>query len=59
MAITIEVIEIGDFLGIILPHEVLERLRVDLDDTLYLTATPGGIGLARNVPDLAGKLENA
>ena len=35
MAITVEVIEIGDSLGIILPCEVLEKLRVDKGDTLF------------------------
>jgi hypothetical protein len=47
--------EIGDFLGIILPREALDKLRVDAGDTLYLTATPGGIHLSRTAPDLPEK----
>ena len=58
MAISIEVIEIGDSLGVVLSREVLERLRVDVGDTLYLTAKPGELLISRNAPDSAKKLED-
>ncbi len=53
----VEVIAFGDSLGIVLPREVQEKLGVDVGDTLYLTAAPGGVRLTRYTPDLAKKLE--
>lgn len=41
---------IGDFVGVILPDEILERLRVKRGDTLYAVETKNGIELTANNP---------
>ena len=42
----LKIIEIGDSLGIILPEEVLDRLKVNAGDHLDLTETAIGIALS-------------
>lgn len=42
---TLELIEIGDELGIILPDEVLAKLNVGLGDEIYLTEIDNGFTL--------------
>ena len=41
----IELLEIGDSLGLILPEEVLQRLKVGVGDTLYVTQAARGFNL--------------
>ena len=45
----LEITEIGDALGVILPREVVERLRVKDGDELYVFATTGGVELTTNL----------
>ena len=40
--IELKLTAIGDSVGVILPKEVLEKLRVEKGDTLFLTETPAG-----------------
>jgi hypothetical protein len=49
---TVQIIEIEDSLGFILPQDVLDRLGVKAEDTLYLTETPDGFELR---PDFTKK----
>jgi putative addiction module antidote len=37
--------QIGNSVGVILPKEVLARLKVEKGDTLYVTESPSGITL--------------
>ena len=37
--------QIGNSVGVILPKEVLARLKVEKGDVLYVTDTPGGVAL--------------
>ena len=48
MARELEVICVGDSLGIILPEDVLQRLGVEIGDTLSITEVYGGIHLSRS-----------
>ncbi len=48
--------QIGNSVGVILPKEVLARLRVEKGDTLHLTETPVGIALTPYEPDLEQQL---
>ena len=41
---------IGDSVGVILPDEILERLRVKRGDALYAVETKNGIELTANNP---------
>jgi putative addiction module antidote len=45
MITTVKIISIGNSAGIILPKELLEKLRVSKGDTLTVTEMPDGIGL--------------
>lgn len=48
---TLKLRKIGNSLGVILPAELLGRLRVGADDTLHVTETPNGITLTPYDPD--------
>lgn len=50
---------VGNSTGVILPKELLERLRVSKGDTLYVIETPDGVELVPYDPDLAAQLEVA
>jgi putative addiction module antidote len=41
----LKVTTIGNSVGVVLPREILERLRVQKGDTLYALETPNGIEL--------------
>lgn len=45
MANTLKITTVGNSVGVVLPREILERLRVQKGDTLYVTETPNGIEL--------------
>ena len=42
---TVKIIQVGDSAGIVLPKDVLARLRVDQGDVLELVETPTGVEL--------------
>ena len=50
---------IGNSAGVILPKELLARLRVDKGDELHALETPDGIRLTTYDPDLAAQMEVA
>jgi putative addiction module antidote len=41
----VKITTVGSSAGIVLPKEVLAKLRVEKGDSLYVTETPGGIQL--------------
>lgn len=41
----LKVTQIGNSVGVILPKELLARLKVEKGDTLYVTETPDGVAL--------------
>jgi putative addiction module antidote len=45
MTAKLKITTVGNSAGIVLPREILERLRVGKGDTLYATETPNGIEL--------------
>lgn len=45
MTAKLKITTVGNSSGIVLPKEILERLRVAKGDTLYATETPDGIEL--------------
>ncbi len=47
----LKLIKIGNSTGVILPKEVLARLRVELGDELFLTEGPNGVTLTAADPD--------
>jgi putative addiction module antidote len=57
MTIKTKIIAIGNSAGIILPKEVLSRLRVEKGDTISLTETPYGAHLTPYDDQFMRKLE--
>jgi putative addiction module antidote len=55
----LKVTTVGNSAGVILPKELLERLRVRKGDSLYATETPQGIELTPYNPDFAAQMEIA
>lgn len=54
---TLKVTQVGNSLGVILPKEVIARLKVDKGDVLYLTDTPDGVTLTPYDPSFEDQLE--
>ena len=50
---------IGNSAGVILPKELLARLRVDKGDELYAVETPDGVRLTTYDPVFAAQMEVA
>ncbi|MBS0589428.1 MAG: AbrB/MazE/SpoVT family DNA-binding domain-containing protein [Proteobacteria bacterium] len=55
----LKITTIGNSAGVILPRELLAKLRVDKGDSLYVTELPDGIKLMPFDPDFAAKMEVA
>lgn len=45
MQSTLRITQIGNSLGVVLPKEILAKLRVEKGDTLFVTETPEGVTL--------------
>ena len=59
MNATLKVTKIGNSAGVILPKEVLARLRVGPGDQLYLTEAPDGVRLTATDPEFQKQMEAA
>jgi putative addiction module antidote len=60
MNMPLKLSKVGNSTGIILPKELLARLRVEVGDTLYATETPdGGVRLTASNPDFEAKMAAA
>ncbi|MQP76500.1 AbrB/MazE/SpoVT family DNA-binding domain-containing protein [Stenotrophomonas sp. MYb238] len=55
----LKITSIGNSSGIILPKELLARLRLEKGDELYALETPDGIRLTAFDPELAAQMEVA
>ena len=55
----LKITKIGNSAGIVLPKDVLARLRVGPGDQLYLSEAPDGVRLSAVDPDFAAKMEAA
>ena len=55
----LKITAIGNSSGVILPKELLARLRVQKGDELYALETPDGIRLTTYDPELAAQMEVA
>jgi putative addiction module antidote len=56
---TLKLTTIGNSTGVVLPKELLQHLRVDRGDTLYVIETARGIELTPYDPDFATQMEVA
>ena len=50
---------VGNSTGIVLPKELLQRLRVQKGDQLFVVETPNGIELTPYDPEVAAQLDAA
>lgn len=55
----LKITTIGNSAGVILPRELLARLRLEKGDELYALETPDGIRLTTYDPELAAQMEAA
>lgn len=55
----LKITTIGNSAGVVLPRELLARLRLNKGDALYVTETPDGINLAPYDPEFARQMEVA
>ncbi len=55
----LKITSIGNSAGVILPKELLARLRLGKGDELYALETPDGIRLTAFDPELAAQMEVA
>jgi len=55
----LKVTKIGNSVGVVLPKELLARLRVGQGDTLYASEAPDGVRLTASDPDFAEKMAKA
>lgn len=59
MTAKLKIITVGNSVGIVLPKEILARLRVEKGDSLYATETPDGIELRAFDEEFADDMEMA
>lgn len=59
MALTVKLTSVGNSTGIILPKELLEKLRVGKGDVLHVLETPNGIELTSFDPEFARQMDVA
>ena len=55
----LKITTIGNSAGVILPKELLARLRVEKGDELYLLETPDGFRVTTYDPEFAAKMDVA
>jgi len=56
---SVKVVAVGNSTGVILPKEIVQRLRVEKGDTLYVLETPNGIELTPYDREFAAQMEVA
>ncbi|TKR30640.1 AbrB/MazE/SpoVT family DNA-binding domain-containing protein [Luteimonas gilva] len=59
MTSTLKLSRIGNSVGVILPKDVLAKLRVREGDLLYLTEAPDGYRISQYDPEFARQMEAA
>ncbi len=53
---TLKITQIGNSLGVVLPKELLARLKLEKGDTLFVTDAPGGVHLTPYDPAVEEQL---
>lgn len=57
--IALKITAIGNSAGVVLPKELLAKLRVEKGDSLFVVETPNGIELTPYAPDFAVQMDMA
>ncbi len=56
---TLKLTQIGNSIGVILPKEVLARLKLEKGDVLHVTETPDGVRLTPHDPTFEAQMKAA
>ena len=56
---SVKVTTVGNSVGVILPRDLLTKLRVEKGDTLYVVETPNGVELTPYQPGFAEQMDAA
>lgn len=56
---TLKITQIGNSLGVVLPRELLARLKLEKGDTVFVTDTPGGVALTPYDPNFEDQMTAA
>ena len=59
MNLKLKITTVGNSAGVVLPKELLARLRVGKGDTLYVTETPDGIKIVPHDPEFEEQMRVA
>ena len=59
MAMTLKLTTVGNSTGVILPKELLEKLKLQKGDLLHVLEEPGGISLTPLDPEFARQMDVA
>ncbi|MFM9883056.1 MAG: AbrB/MazE/SpoVT family DNA-binding domain-containing protein [Burkholderiales bacterium] len=54
---TLKLTQIGNSIGVILPKDVIARLKVEKGDSLFISETPGGYALTPYDPAIDEQLQ--
>ncbi len=54
---TLKLVQIGNSVGVVLPKEVLARLKLEKGETVFLTDTPYGVALTPYDPGIDEQIE--
>jgi putative addiction module antidote len=55
----LKITRIGNSLGVILPRDLLTRLKLEKGDSIYITETPEGYTLSPYDPEFAAQMATA
>jgi putative addiction module antidote len=59
MQSSLRITQIGNSLGVVLPKEILAKLRVEKGDTIFVTETPEGVTLRATDHEFEGQMFKA
>lgn len=59
MGMTLKITTVGNSLGVVLPRELLEKLRIGKGDILQVVEVPGGVTLTPFDADFARQMDVA
>ncbi len=59
MQTTLRITQIGNSVGVILPKEILAKLKVEKGDMLFVTETPNGVSLHTDDAKFAAQMSAA
>lgn len=57
--LALKLTQIGNSVGLVLPKEVLARLKLEKGDTVFLTEAPDGVRLTPHDPSFESQMEAA